>query len=157
MRKLTNVSKNGGVDFLGEIDGRHKSISHVRGRTTPHGEIKIDMYHTCPNYPLLLYPLLLLRASPYLAKKNGIHAPRMLKQPSNVQAHWGPSLRNIWTAKRGKVPPSTYRNMAFEAMALALYSGPYVSVIYIMHAMKISILPMPKKASAMVGTIQCTR
>jgi hypothetical protein len=44
----------------------------------------------------------------------------MLSQPNKVHIHCGPSLRNIFTADKGKVPPRTYLKIASEAIALAL-------------------------------------
>jgi hypothetical protein len=61
--------------------------------------------HVRSLHPSRLYPLFWRSLGPNAASAKGMQVPRILKQPSSVHAHCGPRLRNIWTAKRGKVPP----------------------------------------------------
>ena len=71
---------------------------------------------------------------------------------SGVQLSVVTEKLNVVTANSGNIAPSTYCSSVFAAIADAPYSGPYVSIRYSVHAMKIR-LPAPNSASVMTGTI----
>jgi hypothetical protein len=101
-----------------------------------------------------LYPTFALSLGPYIQKTQGIGIIAKDMNPKSDVAQPIPRASYMKVTHKGKTHPTVYRARLLAPMAEAVYFAPYVSVRYIVAAIKIKRLPHPKNASAITGQIQ---